>query len=449
MYSSRSAVEAYQDCPRYRYNQYFLNGKGVVGVRKSVPLVTGSAVHCGVEFLLNQLRIDTLNDGSVDAAVLISKQEYVKDVGTAGFTGNGLKTDKQQWFTFNEQMALTEGLIRAWAIAELPQIQKRYKVLAVEREIEPIEIAEGVEFQARVDAEFQEISSGDYHNYSLKTASQWGERSENSYKSDLQSATEIWMVEQDQKRGNKTIDAVVADCELLNKLGRFPQKGVQDIAAYLGKRKIDKQVSAIRFCFLIKGARKKPDYYGNDPEALMITYSPLIRGYKRFTPSSVEYAHSWFYPNPDNKSGKSALGKGWEPFNVWEDPMGVKGWIEKIASGEVQSECGDIIKQQVVTPPEYFRSDDEIEEAIMEVKLQERHIREANTYIEYLIKTQHDTSVAMAETFPHNRKHCYFHFGGECEYLSLCWKPEVTQDPIGSGLYQIREAHHQAERESL
>jgi hypothetical protein len=449
MFTSRSVVEAYQDCPRLRYNNYHLLGKGVVGVSKSVPLVTGSAVHRGVEHLLNRVRIGQEPD--IETAVHLAVEQYVKDVEGVGFSGKNLQTDKQQWFTFNEQKALVEGLVRAWYIVELPRLVERYKVLAVERDIEPIVISYDYNIlfhQAKVDAEFQEIATGDYVNYSLKTTKQWSERNEENYKSDLQGVTEIWAMEEDAKRENNRLDEMLA---LVNKLyegdnSKYAQ--FTTVKAYLAKRKQDKKISAIRFCYLVKGIRKTPDYYSQDPEALMITYSPLIRGYKNFTPGGVSYAHSWFYPNPNNKSGKSILGKGWEPFNVWE-AMGVKEWMEMLP--QLQPECGDIIKSQVVTPVEYFRSEAEIKEAIAEIKVLELRLSRGLFNIES--KNSCDNPEAeefriLTDYFPHNRKHCYFHFGYKCSYLPLCWQPEVAADPIGSGLYQIREAHHEAERNS-
>ena len=137
-------------------------------VAQSVPLVTGSAVHKGVEHLMNQVRIGTPPD--VEVAVQLATWEYSNSCEKAGFRGKGTTTDRQQLYTFEEQKALVEGLIRAWYLRELPWIIKGYKVIAVEREIEPIEIVPGVLWQTRVDAELQDLESKDYYNYSLKTA---------------------------------------------------------------------------------------------------------------------------------------------------------------------------------------------------------------------------------------------------------------------------------------
>lgn len=436
MYTSRSAVECYQDCPRYRYNQYLLNGTGVVAVAKSIPLLTGGSIHRGIEYMMNRIRIN--QDIDVDVAVTVAVREYVAECEKERFrfTGRGTDTDKQQWFTFNEQKALIEALIRVWAIVEAPNIIERYTVVAVERDIEPLLLAPGVLFQAKVDAELQEKDTGAFHNYSLKSVKSWDSRSENSYKSDLQGVTEIWVVEQDAARRNKTIANILNEFQEVNSSFPFPQKNLQAMSDYLKKLTLDKQVSAVRFCILIKGARYA-SAYAEDTD-LHITHSPLIRGYKYLSPGGIAYAHSYKYPNPANKSGFGMLGKGWDAFNVW-DEMGVKEWINMLASGEVQAECGDILKSQVFSPVEYFRSEQEIEVAIKEVRYQEARIQWAATGL--------DKNPEYLEMhFPHVRKHCEFHFGGPCEYKALCWQPEVEVDPVGSGLYQIRMPHHEAER---
>jgi hypothetical protein len=382
----------------------------------------------------------------VEKAVEKAQGKYDEEVVGRGFNHKDIKSDFQQWYTYCEQRALVEALIRAWAIVELPQIAEKYKVLAVEREIEPIEIAPKVKLQARVDAEMRVLETGDLHAYSLKTMKQWGEREEESYKSDLQGITEIWAIEQDIARRVARWQGIYeALYDLMNGEYVFREdRNILNIWSYFSKKKpILEKVMGVRFCFLLKGVWKKVEY---DSGSQYVTYSPLIRGYKRVTPSGINYAHSWFYPNPQNRSGKGALGKGWEPFNVWEMEGGVKRWLEWLQTGEIQPECGDILRQQVITPIEYFRDQDEIEEAIAEVALQESRIRNELVGMGEM-KDETDVRIAMARTFPHNRRHCKFHFGGRCEYEAACWAMEVKNDPIGSGLYEIRIPHHQKEKE--
>lgn len=436
-YTSRSQVEDYMACPRLRYNSQFALGKGLVAKRRSVPLVTGGAIHSGVAHLLNRIRIGEQPD--VDLACQLAVTQYINDCEEAGFRGKDMESDAQQRFTFGEQKALVEGLIRAWYFKELPRIVERYKILAVEREIDPIKLVDDIYLQARIDAELQELNTGEFTNYSLKTCKQWDERMEESYKSDLQGITEIWSVEEDSRRVDATINNIICGLQVIKDTQQYPSKNLNAIEQWLSKLMQPKAVMAIRFCYLVKGKTYNDRY---DENSLTRTYSPLIRGYRNITPGGIQYAHSFTYPDAENKSGKGRLGKGWEPFNVWESEIGVKNWIDALNDNRIQPECGDVLKQQVVTPIEYFRNEEEIKEGIKEIVYQEERVFQS------IEVTRFDDS-ELGRTFPHNRKHCFFRFGGRCEFYDLCWRPEVGQDPIGSGIYEIRTPHHLAERESL
>jgi hypothetical protein len=419
-------------------------GKGLVSIQKSVPLVTGGAIHRGIEHSMHRIRLGQPVD--VDTAVGLAVEQYIRDCEEVGFRGKTMQSDKQQWFTFCEQKALTEALIRCWNLVEYPNIVERYKVISVEREVVPIQLAAGVWFQARVDAEMQEIQSGDFVNYSLKSMKEWNERSEESYKSDLQGITESWAVEEESRLVNHDLGSMLRLLDNFQSAQMIPIPQIQQIRKYLLSKTGSKKVMAVRFCILIKGTRKKPDYYGNDPDALYITYNSLIRGYKQFSPSGIAYAHSWFYPNPNNKSGRSTIGKGWEPFNIWESDISIKQWVDALWNKEIQPECGDIIRQYVVTPTEYFRSEEDIRLAISEIRAQENKVAHAIELLESAAQDESNVDDIMSDYFPHNRKHCNWHFGDICEYKDLCWKQEVANDPLGSGLYQIREPHHEGER---
>lgn len=440
MHTFRSAVESYQDCPRLRYNQFHYNGIGLVKVAKSVPLVTGTVVHKGVEVIGRAIIQGKPID--IDDAVMAAVEQYVRECESVGFTGKGMENDRQQSFTFREQKALAEALIRVWALIELPNILNRYKILAVEREIEPLNIIEDIKFLARVDMELQELNSGDYYNYSLKTIKTWGEKQDDSYRDDLQSLTEMWAVEQDSLRTNEAVRDICTHLEFLKLASKIPSNNADKIIEYLSKNFLpSKKIMGTRFCFLIKGARKKPDY---SEDSLYITYNPLIRGYKYISPDGIQYAHSWRYRNLENKSGFSTLGRGWTPFNVWESDISIKDWIYNLSQGNIQPEAGNAIGQAIITPAEYFRDELELDIAIREIQAQERYILQGLQ----ILDTEDDVVElidAMAQFFPHRRQRCQWIFGDRCPYYEMCWQPEVSRDPIESGLYEIRKPHHSTE----
>jgi hypothetical protein len=266
----------------------------------------------------------------------------------------------------------------------------------------------------------------------------WNEQSEKSYRSDLQGITEIWGVEQDAIRLMDDWDRLRILAQNISSRG---QGGAQliKIWEYLNKSKPkDKKVMGVRFCFLVKGKRRVEDY--NDPNSLKITDTPLVRGYKYISPGGIAYAHSWYFPNPSNKSGKGALGKGWEKFNVWETEIPIKQWIDILNQNILQPECGDLLSGVVITPAEYFRDPEDLKETMLEVKATESNIFES---------LDANNPDMLVTTFPRNRNHCYWHYGDECEYIPVCWQPEVAGDIMGSGLYQIRTPHHRAEKEEL
>lgn len=439
MQTFRSAIESFHDCPRLRYNQYHYNGTGLSRVSKAVPLVTGVNVHKGVEVIATAImKGESIN---LDDACATAVESYIKDCETQGFSGRRMAEDRQQAFTFAEQKALTEALIRAWALVELPNIMNRYKILAVEREIQPLEITSGVELLARVDMELQENGSGDYYNYSLKTQRGWTDRDDNSYRNDLQSLTEMWAVEQDSLRTYSMVSDIIRNIQILNQVYCFSPKNLLAIHQYLTKyNTYPKKVMGTRFCFLIKGSFRKPDY---GPDSLYTTYNAMIRGYKYVSPTGIQYSHSWLFDTPNNKSGKSKLGAGWVPFNVWESDISIADWIHNLNSGNIQPEAGNPVRQSVITPAEYFRDEGELVEAMMEIKNQEIMVAQG---IRELERSNNDRNV-MSIYFPHRRKKCQWVFGDICPYYELCWKPEIAADPLGGDepLYQIRVPHHDTE----
>jgi hypothetical protein len=418
-----------------RYLQYHLFGKGIVPKTSSVPLVTGSAIHRGIEHLMNRLRIGQEED--IDTAVGLAVEEYVKNVSDAGFSGKMMVDDRQKAFTFSEQKALAEALIRAWHLVESPDIKKRYKVLSVEREIEPIHLTNGVRLQAKVDAELQEITTNEYHNYSIKSVKAWYEKVEDSYRSDLQGLTEAWAVEQDSLLADEATNNIICELQRLRNAQSFPDKNLTQIENYLTKAsRGPKKISAVRFCILIKGK-----VIMNNFTELYTTNNPLIRGFKYVGPDSIQYAHSWQYPKPENKSGMGTLGKGWEGFNVWEQ-FAIKDWVNYLFSGQCQPECDNPVYAHVLRPAEMFRNDDEIEEAISEIKFQEEYINRALFNLSNLNVPNGDI---LAHTFPKRRQVCNFHKGEVCSYKPICWENKLSE---WEELYQIRIPHHEAEREN-
>ena len=441
MKTARSMVDTFLDCPRMRFNQYHLDNTGLVPVSRSIPLATGIHVHRGVQYLLEDLRAS--REPNIDQACELAVLQYTRDVSNKGFRGKGTTTEPQQEFTYKEQCALIEALVRAWAMREMPRIVVRYKVLGVEREIDPLPLGNNVHFMARPDAELQELDSGDHILYSLKTGAMWNAKSEESYRLDLQGITEIWSVEEDARRADYQLIQITELTNLLQARRPDLTKNLVSIARFANSQLRTHKIMGVRYCILIKGKRLKPDYAAE--ESLYVTYSPLIRGYKNITQEGIQYAHSYVYPNSENKSGTGRLGKDWVPFNVWEQrDMTIKSWLEFLDKQECQPECGDVLAAQIVNPLDYFRDDAEIKEGISEVRLQEERIAIALMDYAEADGDEQLREEILAQVFPHHRKSCQFMYGDVCEYVPLCWNAAVKADPLNNG-YERRIPHHTTE----
>lgn len=181
-YTDRSRIIDGQRCERFRWLSTFdgPSGIGIAPARKSLPLAVGGAVHAGLAVLLRdgQRCIDhhgtnwlEIEDNAVEAAFLeleksrpgglaldTAEEEAQREqktdalgmalLDTAGEfgvpvsidDGQALMGDPQQGqrifeeYLWQEQSALVEGLVRAYARRKLRGLLERYEALEVERE---------------------------------------------------------------------------------------------------------------------------------------------------------------------------------------------------------------------------------------------------------------------------------------------------------------------------
>lgn len=477
LYSSTSATTTYQNCPRKRYYNYHHLDTGIVPTQGSIPLATGIHVHGAIELILLSIqkhpeimtiegKLSHLVDGAIESLLNQYKSEAKEGLSEGTLLGGDVDT---QWLNYviAEQSALIEAMIRIWVVKELPRLLARFTIWSVEQEIAR-EIAPDIHYMTRCDAILQERDTKDLYLYSLKTIKALDSRAERSYRKDLQTVNDVvgveWML---RERTAKLLPAIAA----LQQLEEFDK-----IRHYLDSKVIERVAGTV-FCFLLKGGRVK--YDSSDPadweheqveekNERYITNSPLIRGWRRskltmigdadsgFASEAYEYAHSNKRIEPRNKSGFGKLSSkdGWEKFEVWETEGGVKAWVELLASGSVQPELGDFLSSVVVTPTEYLRYEDELNRRSLHVRSIETMVQIGMEAVEVdLAEGVTTDGAAVDRWFPQNTSHC--HYPTPCNYLPLCWgedwkgsmvSEEVRIDPVGSGWFTNRVAHHEAER---
>lgn len=456
-YVSRSQAVSYQTCPRKRWYEYEVPTSnvslgGVKLAKLDMNLHTGSCYHVGME---------ALNSGrSVEEAVGQALEAYWPVVKAQGFI---LESSEDASYVAYEQAAMVEALIRAYGIAILPGNLERFDIVETEKEDLAI-FSEGgfdLHFGARLDSLLVEKGTGDIYVQSFKTTKEWGKKSDDSARHDMQGMSETATVDQRLQRWQEILDSPAGEKvkEAITGLGEgmviegamipwwFIQRWQTGAAPY---------VMGVKMEFALKGRRSE-----NPKGSGRYVYSnPLIRPWKKaddlksFGGRAAGYAFK--YEFQDELGGNHRLGKGWNSVNIWED-MGVKNWIELLASESIQGFApGTALTNQFVTPVEYYRNEEDIARWKRQIIAQEQRIATAKTDvgITYNLLAKNPNSSEYFDRleekvdalFPMHTRSC--DWPTKCVFQPLCFGPRpYLIAPEASGLFQIRTANHPTEEE--
>jgi hypothetical protein len=456
--TSRSAMIAFQRCPRMDYWGYEWNGTGLVPVKLVVPLATGGYVHTGLGAVTGHaIGGRPLPDAQgIDYIVADVLAKYDAEVERRGIQA---EENEDIAYTIAEQRALTEALIRLAALRVIPEMLEDFEVLEVEREDAALLTPE-ILLQGRADALLRERASGDLYVLSWKTTKQWDKRKDADARYDMQGISEAWLIERRFAEWAHQIVKYLEDPEQLQEwrwsdghleVVRRLDHEVLGIPAWFPKYAANldlghpPQILGIKMVHLLKGRREESEAAPGRWEHK----SPLIRGYVDPTGPEPKYAWSYYwtcsethpmrksqyYPDGRCPGGrKHRLGDAYQPFYAWER-MGVKEWIEMLAAGAVQPEAGDCLGKQHVSPMPYARSPTQREAWLTQAREQEEHVALASR-----------RQIRLDKDFPQYTHSCTY--PGKCAYIPLCFEsPELAADPLATGLYQIREPHHPAPTE--
>lgn len=467
-YSSRSRAEDYLRCPRFRWEGHERDGHGYQPLRVAIPLATGGSVHKGLAELLLQAMRDASYQGSspirsyrpskVDKAVEFALQDY--DSKCAG-RGLDLGELEEQSFVFAEQKALTEGLVRLAALRVVPRLLEIYEVLEVERMdtrtlVEgtgtvPEGDDEGGAFGWRViwrsipDALLRHRETGELYLLSWKTCGEVPR--DDQARVDMQGVSEAWAIE--ERLAKDWYEAQLLDLHFRS-FGRY--------WAYLQREALQApRIRGVQMVYLVKGKRTESRTKGE--EGLRRTESPLIYGWKSDSSGlGPELATSMYwkcsephggmrpsqwYPKGQCPGGKRHERKGdWERFGVWQT-LGVKDWMTKLEDDVLHGE--DLLDQQWAMPTPNFRTEEQMRGWLEQTRASERRIAEALLDLREMEKNE-DPSLpkVLNESVlgPQHTQMCSNWFGRKCPAWELCWgPPHIGRDPVGSGIYQIKEAY--------
>jgi hypothetical protein len=460
-YTSRSAIERFQHCPRARYWEYCYEGRGIVPAKFNLDMATGSAVHEGLAVLLARLKQSGklpephIVDDWVDGAVMDGLAWYQQRLASTGM----LESDDEIWqYQIQEHLALTEALIRVFGIWQLPRFAARYKVLAVERE-ETYQLAPGIVLQGKVDAIVLELATNSINLISFKTAKSFDERTEKSAQHDNQGISETLVAESRLQSDNHRLRTLIDGMD--SRLAEFdtpewmqaPFNKAQEEAGKLLWP--SEQVNVVHMVWLLKGDKREDTTWQEGTQ--YIYGSPLIRGYHKWNEVKGiegngfwEYAWNYTPPSSTTKSGKGRLGKGWERFDAWSEfEGGIKAWLELLMNTTedgvlaMQPECGPCLPEQFVER-EFTRHQREIDSWVRQVREQEINVAE-------MASCANADMDARDTDFPQYRRGC--HYPTDCPYTVVCFDSEVEEAPMlakdqyGDNLFKWRTPHHAPELE--
>lgn len=528
-FTSRSAVLCAKTCMYKRYLQYELEGSGYTTERISLDLLIGTVCHRGLQYLLEHCRLhkadEELSEACIDEAVEKAYEVWRDNLSNHQIWLHTGEEDRLDWI-IAEQECLFEGLIRAFAARRLPDLLDEYEILEVEHEevfedfspdIElPIEIFKripekdtfnyrnepesyafvytggvlnncpplyvkerdnwitygdvilspeedrvilvGVTFLGKADGLFRRKRDNKLIILSIKTASQYADVTTRDILHDMQGVSE-WVIVQD--RLNRYYKVFLENSFLDPEKIAVPVWAINLFRNMVGKP----EIFAVQYEYLLKGQRKQ-DPYGSGiykqnsflchPYQLDAVQQIFI-GSKGGTSVVNPAEYKW-------KVNKGKQPRGWEKIDIWND-IGIKAWIEMLATGQVQPEEGHPFDEILVTPDLVVRDKKEMEEWLVSTRFQEENIAR---YLELI--TQYEKAIdlemqlgredgiqeakevlqeAIWSFFPKNTLSCHNFYGKDCSYVTHCHELHSLEDLKDSGYLIRRESHHELEQKGL
>lgn len=395
--TSRSAVAAYQRCPRLRYHQYESpNGTATPGWERrklAIPLVTGIYVHQGLEQALKGVEAAEAAAGA--------KVEYLKEVSARGLA---VEEGTDEAAVVEEQAAHVEALVLAWARVRLPHWLSEYEVVEVEVE-DRVPLSDDVVLASRADAVVRRKADHRMFVVNFKTVAQADERWLRGWEVDMQLMTELLAAE--RRHGHEFGGVII---EGLIKGRRMPEKGA------------DGSVTGYR--------DSSPLLYGYkcdaDPPLTPLQYQSEYtkrKGWRRFSTWNEHFPQVTFEPVPAGAVRGADL-----PDSVTTQALSpLAYWINWLPE--------EIVEGQFCIVPPIMRDQEKIESKVIQIVAMEQRIKEGLEFHQY-----QDNRFNLDVAFPQNEHSCVY--PSKCAMYDACHTSNVSQDMAGSGLFQPRADHH-------
>jgi hypothetical protein len=517
IYVDRSRHEQYGRCPRSRYLEYHAGPEhmGIVSARKPLPLAVGSSVHAGLAALLCAARDgreqDAVSLAAEEEAVKVALRDFAEyqsalelpdaeavALATPEITADNpiseemnARRNEVDEYLFREQSALVEAMVRAYARRRLRPLLEQFEVLEVEREGEWLladwrtykqnsfgEEYEDVDrelwFMSRPDALLRERESNSLYLLSYKTAASWDVRKAKDAEHDMQGMSEGIEIE---RRLGQWWDVIQRAKETKTPVSMGREADCSPaMQRYLFALDAPPRILAVRMEYMLKGERwKDKDLSQQFGVEMRSQKSHLIRQYVAVSTPARGIAGynigdvncSWDFVREDGRDGSLA----WQNFKsrpVWDQPGGVKAWIDKLDDAaptmsaedstmgleprqlgyKCDAQVSGYLKEHpldsVFIPPIIvYRNEDELRDMVDQMEAQERRIAEGVAAVQHA-SDEGDRHHELNVHFPQTRRACSY--PTECAYTKICYGGEdIRRDPLGSGLYTIRKVNHPQE----
>lgn len=495
VWTDRSRIETYQRCARLRWLEYHESGIGIVSAKKPLPLAVGGSVHEGLAALLmgakhgdwdnpdawravedHAVRMAGIDFAQFSRALELPDSERAELVAQVdGAREPELRKRAEETverargpledYLFREQSALVEGLVRAYARRRLRPLLEQYEVLEVEREGSWLlseqyapNLSDKVElyFMSRPDALLRERATNELYILSFKTAADWDYRKEKDAQHDMQGLSEG--VEVERRLSDWWTD--------INHGGAIdPVEGrSQAMVDFLAKLPAPPRILGIRYEYMLKGSRwKDKDLSATLGVDVRVQRSPLVRAYQNagMAAGDEQWNVSWDYVKEDGTESKLYY-KSWKSASVF-DVMSTEEWIDKLdatvmSQGEEGREVGWSSPAQAtgflaehpldaifVSPIIVYRNEDDLRDWVEQVEAQEVRVAEAVAQVKAAGDEGEKRSL-LNRMFPQTRRACSY--PTQCSMIPVCYgDASLRENPLGSGLYNIREANHPQEVE--
>lgn len=385
---SRSQMLLGQTCPKKREFAYHWQDKGVESTLLSEDLALGTAVHAGLEELMQ----GSDYGAAADIAQQVMMEQYRLGLEMQAATITIDPQSETAQLLAEEQANLAYALVWTFGRRRLVSLLERFEVVEVEPEIcwlvgelwNPGCFTTYIVMMSRPDAILRSREDGRLWTVSWKTSKKFDGGYIERFESDVQSLTEGLAVHA--------------------KYGEVPA-GTLYTYFLKGDKTFDAETGAKRYT------------------------SPLVRPYCNWTGvGEPQYrgAYKWF----DEMGTEKRCGKGWERTDIWKS-FEMPEWLELLDSGAIHPEANrDWLGEAVVEPeprpfnPEYAE------------RWRQKAVQQESDWIAIL---QGDRIATQDETGCHT-------YNRKCTYYGVCWRGETIEDQIASGYKRLRqESNHPAE----